>query len=149
MIQRKQTLFLLTAMMLILTVLIFPFIETASILFDSFKIQQVGIDNPIIVNSFPIAIYAIFLGFLHLLTIFLFKKRPLQMRFTMFNLILSIGFYGLLFFYHFQSKDQFSLDFSMYQYSLITPLLAAVFNFLAYKNIQRDEILVRAADRLR
>lgn len=149
MIQRKQTLFLLTAMMLILTVLILPFIETSYVIFDSFKIQQVGINNPIIIKSYPIAIYVIFLGFLHLLTIMLFKSRPLQMRFTMFNLILSIGFYGLLFFYHFQAKDQFSLEFSMYEYSLITPLLAAVFDFLAYKSIQKDEILVRAADRLR
>ena len=149
MIQRKQTLFLIVAMLLILLTLILPFIETEFILFDSFNIEQIGVDNPIIVNSFPIAIYVIILSILHLFAVFLFKKRPLQMRITIFSLILSVGFYGLLLFFHFQAKEQFSLEFSMYNYTLITPLIAAVFDFWAYKGIQKDEILVRAADRLR
>ena len=149
MIQRKQTLFLLIAMLLILLTLMFPFIETNLILFDSFTMEQLNINNPIIINSFPIAIYVIILSVLHLLAIFMFKKRPLQMRITIFSLILSVGFYGLLLFYHFQAKEQLGLEFSMYKYTLITPLIAAVFDFLAFKGIQKDEILVRAADRLR
>ncbi|MBN2892632.1 MAG: DUF4293 domain-containing protein [Bacteroidales bacterium] len=149
MIQRKQTLFLLASILLILFVLFVPFIKTEYVIFDSFKIEQLGIENPLSVNSFPIAIYVIIVVFLHLLTIFLFKKRTLQMRFTIFSLILSVGFYGLLLFYHFQSKEQFGLDFSFYNYSLVTPLIAAVFDFWAFKGIQKDELLVRASDRLR
>ena len=149
MIQRKQSLFLLVAMLLILLTLMFPFIDSEFLLFDSFKLQQIGIDNPISINSFPIAIYLILLSVLHLLAIFLFKKRPLQMRITLFSLLLSLGFYGLLLFYHFQAKEQFGIEFSMYNYTLITPLIAVVFDFFAFKGIQKDEILVRAADRLR
>ncbi len=149
MIQRKQTLFLLAATALIAFVLFIPFIETENLLFDSFKIEYLNVEQTKTVNAYPIAIYVIITAVLHFFTIFRYKRRPKQMRFTVFCLLLAVGFYGLLAFFHFSVAKEFAFDFKMYNYSLVTPLIAAVFDFMAFKGIQKDELLVRAADRLR
>lgn len=149
MIQRKQSLFLLVAMLLIIFVLFVPFIQTEYVKFDSFSITNLKIEDAKSISLYPIGVFIILISSLHLLTLFLFKNRRLQMRFTIFCLLLSVGFYGLLLFYHFQLKDEYGIDFFMYNYSLVTPLLAAVFDFLAFKGIQKDELLIRASNRLR
>ena len=149
MLQRKQSLYLLVAMLLILSNLANPFVSVDNLIFTAFKLQQTGISDPITIGTFPIAIYAIILSLLHIFTIMLFKKRPLQMRFTLLSIFLSVGFYGILFFYHFMSKDIISIEFSQYGFELISPILAAIFDFMAYKGIKKDEKLVRDSDRFR
>ncbi len=149
MIQRKQTLFLIVAILLISYVLFVPFVETEIFIFDCFSIEQIKIKNPIVHNTYPITIFVGITLLCHLLSIFLFKNRNIQMRFTIFSMLLAVGFYGLLVFYHFQYQKEFGIEFFMYEYPLVTPLLAAVFDFLAFKGIQKDELLVRASNRLR
>jgi hypothetical protein len=64
-------------------------------------------------------------------------------------MILALGFYGLLLFYHFMSIPKIPLKFDMYNFGLVSPLLAAVFDYMAYGGIKRDEKIVRDAERLR
>ena len=149
MLQRKQSLYLLVSMLLILSNLVNPFISVDNLIFTAFKLQQIGTADPISLSTFPIAIYIIILTLLHIFTIMLFKKRTLQMRFAMLSLFLSVGFYGILFFYHFMSKDVVSIEFNQYGFGLVSPVLAAVFDFMAYKGIKKDEKLVRDSERFR
>jgi len=149
MLQRKQTLFLLAAMILIFFNLFNPFVGNEQLVFNSFKIEQLGIDNPIKINTYPIAIYIIVLTAAHLFTIFLFKSRPLQMRFTMLSLFLSVGFYGILLFYHFLANRQLTIEFNQYSFGLVSVLLAAVFDYMAYSGIKKDEKLVKDSERFR
>jgi hypothetical protein len=149
MLQRKQTLYLLVSALLLLFATLTPFIENSEIVFTSFAIKQKIADNPLVLQTFPIGIFLIILIIFHLFCIFLFTNRLIQLRFVIFSFILTFGFYGILLFYHFMSKDKFNLEFYMYSYSLVSPLLAIVFDFMAMKGIQKDEKLVRDADRLR
>jgi len=149
MIQRKQTLYLLTAIVLIMFNLLNPFVKSSELIFDAFNIKQLAETTPIIIKTYPIAIYLIVLSVLHLFTIFLFKGRPFQMRFTILSLILSIGFYGILFYYHYIANLQLTIEIHQYSFGLITPFLAAVFDYMAYGGIKRDEKLVKDSERLR
>lgn len=149
MLQRKQSLFLIAAMFLIVSNLFVPFISSQDLIFNSFRIDNLSTDANIVINTFPIAIYAIILVLVHLFAFFLFKNRPLQMRITMLSLLLSIAFYGIILFYHFMSQSQIKMEFNQYGFGLITPILAAVFDFMAYNGIKKDEKIVRDADRFR
>jgi len=149
MLQRKQSLFLLTAMLLIISNLFIPFVDTSDLTFSSFELEGLAIDNLKIISTFPIAILISIIGLLNIIAVFMFKNRPLQMRLTMFALLLSVGFYGLLLFYHFMSKEHFNIAFSQYNYGLVTPLLAAVFDFMAFNGIRKDEKLIKDSDRFR
>ncbi len=148
MIQRKQSLYLLAGLLLISFNLFSPFVATNELIFSAFDLKT-GIETNFEISVFPIAIYTIIVAVLHLFTIFLFKNRKIQMRFTTFLILLSIGYYGVLLFYHYMITEYINIDFSMYSYGLITPLLVAVFDFMAYGGIKKDEKLIRDSERLR
>ena len=73
-------------------------------------------------------------------TIFLFKNRILQIRMTIFNSLLLVGYYMAFFAFFFVLQFHWALCF---------PLIAIILNYLAIRAIGRDEAMVHAADRLR
>ncbi|MFC2114678.1 DUF4293 domain-containing protein [Bacteroidota bacterium] len=96
-------------------------------------------------------VFAALISLISLFTIFLYKKRPMQVIFARFLILLSAGFIIALIF----SLDQFGglkefVNASPINYLLIIlPSLAIIFFFLAIKGINKDERLVREADRIR
>lgn len=85
---------------------------------------------------------------LALAAIFLYKKRGLQMRVTMFILLLSIGtlILGAFYIYMFDRKIDVSL---IWKVKALFPLLSAILAWLAYRKILQDDLLVKSYDRLR
>ena len=80
-------------------------------------------------------------------TIFLFKNRILQIRMTIFNSLLLVGYYMAFFAFFFVLRsDETSFQF---HWALCFPLIAIILNYLAIRAIGRDEAMVHAADRLR
>lgn len=80
-------------------------------------------------------------------TIFLYKNRVLQIRFTTFNTLLLIGFYlawGAFCWVLQTDGVHFRIG-----WALCLPLVAIILNLLAIRAIGRDEVMVKAADRLR
>jgi len=75
-------------------------------------------------------------------TIFLFKKRMLQIRLTIFSTI-----YATLVTFIFMLKEE-SMTFSP-SWTVCLPLVAIILNWLAIRAIGKDEVLVKAYDRLR
>ena len=149
MLQRKQTLFFIVAILLLAFTIFSYFIKTENLVFNSFnlKIFNSGVEQKFF--AFPIAIYLIVNILIVFFTIFIYRRRNAQIRFAVFSILISVGFYGLLIFYHFWIKKNTSIEFSMYNYTLVSPLLAAVFEFLALNGIRRDEELIRASNRIR
>jgi len=80
-------------------------------------------------------------------TIFMFKKRMLQIRMTIFSTILLVGYYATLITFIFMLKDD-SMTFSA-SWTLCLPFVAIILNWLAIRAIGKDEVLVKAYDRLR
>lgn len=83
-------------------------------------------------------------------TIFLYKRRMLQIRLSVFNAILMIGFYAVFGFFVYSMKDGLgeASSFSL-KIGLCLPLIALILDYLAIRNIGADEMLVRSLNRLR
>ena len=88
-------------------------------------------------------------------TIVIFHKRILQMRLTMFNMLLLIGYLLTYAFFSwvYQQKlneihAQFPVVFEL-RLNSIFPLVSIILCFLAYRGIRRDEKLVRSLERIR
>jgi len=79
-------------------------------------------------------------------TIFLFKKRMLQIRLTIFSSVMLIGYYLALAAYIFMLAEGTSFSPS---WSICLPLICIILNWLAIRGIGADEALVKAYDRLR
>lgn len=128
MIQRIQTLYLLTC--LVLTVVCMYF--------------EVGADNH------PWALTAIMAvtGILEFMGIFLFRRRALQMRLCTFCIILLVGWYAALVAFAYILGDGLVGEFRPQLWAAI-PAIDAILLYLAFRGILRDEMLVRSLDRLR
>ena len=79
-------------------------------------------------------------------TIFMFKKRMLQIRLTIFSIVMLIGYYLTLATFIFMLADNASFTPS---WTICLPFVAIVLNWLAIRAIGADEALVKAYDRLR
>lgn len=87
-----------------------------------------------------------------LVTIFLFKKRQLQIRLCAAELVLLVGTLIFMAIYYYLSNRMFSqLEFHMqgFRIAIVFPLVAIILDYLAIRAIFHDEVLVRSLDRIR
>lgn len=141
MIQRIQTVHLLLAFLFCVVAAFFP----PFIVMEVQGATEYGYTN---LHYMNILVYAI--GLISLVTVFLFKNRPLQMRLCRLNALLTLGWIiwlavELLLVYEALAEKQ-SLEF---QVAGLLPVLTLFALLLALRGIRRDEKLVRSADRLR
>ncbi|BAX78507.1 DUF4293 domain-containing protein [Labilibaculum antarcticum] len=153
MIQRMQSLYLLWSFILIEIMFFFPLAELVDASGTVYEFLYRGIPalqegEPAVCNAFPVAILLGIIGLISFVTIFLFKKRMLQVRLTVFNMICMIGAMGLI--YYSISSEATELN-AITTYSLINafPLVALVLSYLAIREIGKDEALIRSMDRIR
>ena len=78
------------------------------------------------------------------LSLFLFKKRLVQLRIAAFSLIVTAGLQGWLAWDYFTAPDGI-----VFSGTVILPAVAMILTVLAIKGIYADELLVRSASRLR
>jgi Domain of unknown function (DUF4293) len=105
-------------------------------------------DNKILLGLTGVALAVAFL------TIFLFKSRPNQIRLAWVSIVACLALLGMSIF---ETKTQteivqkaaYSGTFSPSFIAYIPMVVALIFGWLAIRNIRKDEILVRSADRLR
>lgn len=118
---------------------------------DATHLTQVG-TSTVIDNLFPLTALAAAIAGIALISIFLYKKRKLQLRLGKLNLVLTVVLICLLFFFvEYKIKliagaNSFSTTYLLGAY---LPLFSLFFTYLANKGIKKDEELVRSADRLR
>jgi hypothetical protein len=131
----------------------FPYAEILSaegrIYFFEFDGLHVMESKEVYVQTIHTIILLSVIGAVNLVTIFLYKKRIIQMRVAFINMLLMLGFLGLI--YYFTTNFASDLDSKAVSYTLFDafPFIAAVLNYLAIRAIGRDEALVRSVDRIR
>lgn len=83
-----------------------------------------------------------------LITVFMYKKRMLQIRLSIINVVLLAGYYALLFIYLWQAGNQ--LDAKWYL-KIVTafPLIGIILTIMAMRAIGRDEALIKSLNRIR
>jgi glucan phosphoethanolaminetransferase (alkaline phosphatase superfamily) len=86
---------------------------------------------------------------LALVVVFLFRNRILQIRLTVVNIILMVGFYLLFLFFIFIRNPEAGTTFEKIGAGIIMPAIAIILSYLAIRKIGEDEVLVRSLDRLR
>ena len=149
MIQRIQTVYLFFVAVVLIVCMCLPvsyFIGPEQIVSKMTNLAIVAQDGS--ANYAPWALFVILLvsAALALFTIFLFKKRMLQIRLTVFSTILLIGYYITLgaFIYMLKGDAHFRVALGA-----CLPFIAIVLNWLAIRAIGKDEMLVKAYERLR
>lgn len=149
MIQRIQSVYLLVVTILMVVCICTP---VGSIIASTNEISEFGnlcITMPDGSKDYaPWALFVILLtvAILSFGTIFLFKKRMLQIRLTIFSSIMLIGYYLALVALIFMLAEETTFTPS---WTICLPFVAIVLNWLAIRGIGADEALVRAYDRLR
>lgn len=155
MIQRKQTLFLLLSGLLMLIPIFLP--QLVVVTSDGLlTLKSTGLDDMTGTLAYPTWVLFglnILIILLSLVTIFLYNNRVLQMRITVFNLLLKLGLYALGGVYVYNFIDDLSTpDLAasvMISPWLAIPIICMILDYLAHRAIAIDERTVRYMDRLR
>lgn len=152
MIQRIQSLYLLITAVLMAVLCFVPF---ASFLYEgelfrqtAWGISSTGDAAEMVVKTTPMGILAVLSALLPVVIIFLYKKRELQMRLCVVEIILLIGLivYVVMFLVRSGSDISDKIAFSVVD---LFPLLGIILSFMALKRIMKDELLVKSLDRIR
>lgn len=162
MIQRRQTIFMLLSV--IITALLF-FMPLASFNDGTtlMKFTIFGIQQPIETISlstaytWPLVVLTILMTLAPLVTIFLYKKRELQVRLCRLTMLVNIIFIGLIFLYYEADiqkiiaaveGDEYQL-YVAYFFGMVIPLVNLILEILAIRGIKKDIDLLKSVDRLR
>ena len=154
MIQRIQTLYLLLAAGLVACAAFLPLASFASG-GEEFRLYAFGLrtaDGETVQSTLYMGFLLALALVLPLATIFLFKRRMLQFRLGVVEMILLLGAQIVMGIYYFLSYRLFS-SFEFHAQSvklpLVLPLIAMIFTYLAVRAIFRDELMIRSMDRIR
>ncbi len=152
MIQRVQSLFLLVSVIL-LSVL--SCLSVAEIMIDNniYSYKTFGIYSQdgyyeLIAHTYPLFILIIISTIIIFISIFLFKKRLLQLRLCLISIFLQSGIYGLGYFYIYQLSNKYEILIH-YSFAIIIPLISIILVYMAMRAIKKDEILIKSLDRIR
>ena len=149
MIQRIQTVYLLVVAILMVVMMSLPVGSFVASDYMATVFNNLSLVAPDGTADYePWAMFAILMvsAVVTLGTIFLYKKRMLQIRLTIFNIILLLGYYGTLVTFVFMLKGENSFTPS---WTVILPLISIILDWLAIRAIGKDEMLVKAYERLR
>ena len=86
------------------------------------------------------------------ITIFLFKRRLLQLRLCVVEMVLLVGsavMEGVYYFLSYRVFAEQTFHTQVLKPAVVLPLVCLLFAYLAARAVFRDELMVRAADRNR
>lgn len=134
--QRIQTLFL--GLALALTVALF-FCNVSTVLgTDGAQLSIAYTERPLYL------ILTIICCLLLLCCLVSYKLRLLQFRITLLSALVLLGYQGILVYDYFVHRSEM-----VFSFTAVFPLVASILSFMAARKIFQDEIMVRAASRLR
>lgn len=149
MIQRIQTLYLLAVVGLLITGMCLPLgylVVSAETTYRFTTLSISSADHS--AASYGLFCILLFGAIIALGTVFLYKNRKLQIRLSILNSLLLVGFYLACMAYYNVLNANSDGDFRIH-WALFLPLACIVLNMLAIRAIRKDEMLVKATDRLR
>ena len=149
MIQRIQSVYLLIVAILSVIVISNPvgsFIGTDNSITEFTNLSLISQDGTESYEPWDLFAIQMISAIISLITIFLYKKRMVQIRFTLFNIILAVGYYATLVTFVFMLKGESTF---VPSWVVCLPFVGIVLDWLAIRAIGKDEMLVKAYERLR
>ena len=152
MIQRIQTLYLFLVAVLTALLCFLPFVEflKEGEVYEQtvWGIRSANEAAETVVPTTPMGILAMLCTGLPLVTIFLYKKRLLQIRMCIVEIVLLVGLSAYMILFLVRTGGEFS-DRAVFSIVDLFPLLGLVLTGLAIRGISKDIVLVRSLDRIR
>ncbi len=154
MIQRIQTVYLLFVAGLVACAAFLPLASFASG-GEEFSLYAFGLrsaDGETVQSTLYMGILLVLALALPLVTIFLFKRRMLQFRLGIVEMILLLGaqiMMGIYYFLSYRVFASFEFHVQSVKIPLILPLIAMIFTYLAVRAVFRDELTIRSMNRIR
>jgi hypothetical protein len=155
MIQRIQSIYLALTALLSLTILKGDFLNFIDKSGTLFKITFNGIvrdtggkGSEIIEKLLPLSVIIVLIPVISLVTIFLYKKRNIQLLFTLILIIIISGLIVISSLYSLSIISKYGVEFKP-GIKMIVPVIMLILSILAYRGIMKDDLLVKSYDRLR
>lgn len=159
MIQRIQTVFLALVVILGIAASFLPIMvfsgsgESLSVMNLYKTVEVFDGSSVVLLKNMGVGVLQGIIQLLALATIFLYKKRQLQVKLGKLNILLIALQVAAIVFYSDAAKMAISPNIEDVAVTLklgaIIPVLSLIFAYLAVHFIKKDDKLVRAADRLR
>ncbi len=147
MIQRIQTVYILIAEVLIATLFGLKLADlSANGELLEFYAKGIMSGQESVFDGLPILIFIGLITLLHVVILFLYKKRIRQIRLLVFTIILLLGLFGMFFYFAYAGFDGAKVAFKI---PVAFPVAAVILDWLAIRAIGKDEALIRSLDRLR
>jgi hypothetical protein len=107
-----------------------------------------GRDAKPLFSAIPLIVLLTVTILIDVVTIILYKKRMLQIKLCILNIVLLLGLQGLLYYYISVTSHQLGFN-PTYSLIFIFPTISAILTYLALRGVAKDEKLIRSMDRLR
>ena len=151
MIQRIQSVYLLVVAILLVVTMCRPmgqFLAADGVTAYGFTPLGVTLAEGVSQSTWGLFCILLLSAVIALSTIFLYRNRMLQIRMTIFGSLLLIGYYIALVAFIFVFKGKLEAGFQL-GWALCLPAVCIILNYLAFRGIYKDDVMVKAADRLR
>ena len=156
MIQRVQSIYLLLVTVLMSFLLVRAYAELTLnadqlLTFRAHAIvSDIGSDTETIYKStIPVIALVLITAILSFINIFIYRRRIIQIRICMVNTLLLVALLITIFLYYMVTKNSLTTIHQSFRIPAIFPLMGIVFNIMATRAIQRDELLVNSYKRIR
>jgi hypothetical protein len=156
MIQRKQSVYLLLVAVMMSWLLVRPYAEITLInsqmlIFHSPAIRNYSTphDYTYFRYTIPLVLLVFLTGVLNFVNIFLFSRRILQIRLSIISAGLLVVILLTMVYYYFVTLHSVEHNLHAFRVAAVFPIIGIIFNFLAYRAIHQDEMLVKSYDRIR
>lgn len=154
MIQRIQSIYLLSASLMFFFMINNPIAQIITeddgmleLNYLFIQADQPDTFYPVIVWPLSMLLFTVIA--LGIFSIFLFKKRTLQMRLCMFNILLMFGLIAMVYYYAKFAPIGIVRSDVLFLWPIVVPFISAILAYLALKAIQKDDARVKAWERLR
>lgn len=101
-----------------------------------------------LISTSLVTLYEIVVAVIALITIFLYKNRGSQIKLTIFNMVLQVGFYVVVAVYMYTAYKYANTDFD-FHLPIVFPLISLILSYLAFRAIVKDDLLVKSLGRVR
>jgi len=164
MIQRRQTLYLMVIAILGIVLYFISVAQFTTPEYESvqrmFLLTAHGVEEvtpeldyadaqPLVVKGlWGLTVITLLIPILALIDIFLYKKRILQARLNILTAVVCVGYYGMLYMYIRFIRHLMPLEWNIC-FGACLPLVCLILVVGATRLILKDEMMVKAADRIR
>ncbi len=140
MLQRIQTIYLVAAFICTGLLFYFPFWSSEK----NTGLVSFGAGTHLI-----LFVLTSLLGTIQFISIFLFRKRKIQITFCWIGLLMAMSYISLVLILYIQENQGITNFLAGIHLGAIFPILIILFKYLAIRNISKDENLIRSMNRLR